>query len=183
MRVRSGNISGSILFELDVFRDERGAFFESWQQERYRDAGLACDFVQDMHSVSTRNVLRGLHYQIRKPQGHLVTVLRGQIYDVGLDLRRNSATFSEWMGLELDGERRQQVWLPPGIAHGFCVLSEEAEIAYKCTEFYVPGNEGGVRWDDPDLGIPWPCSAPHVTPRDAKFPFLRDIPEEAFPEI
>ncbi len=183
MNVIPGKLADTLVFEPEIFQDARGAFFEVWQQERYRDAGLAYDFVQDMHSVSARDILRGLHYQIRNPQGHLVTVLRGWVYDVGLDLRQSSPTFGEWMGLELDGDRRQQVWLPPGIAHGFCVLSDEAEISYKCTDFYAPGDEGGVRWDDLDLAISWPSKNPLVTSRDAGFPPLRDITPDMLPQV
>lgn len=182
MNVLNGALAGSRLISPDVFSDDRGSFCETWQSDRYAEAGLPEHFAQDMVSTSKRDVLRGLHYQINKPQGHLVTALEGTLFDVGVDLRRDSPTFKQWMGVELDGKARQQVWLPPGVAHGFCVLSDTAIIHYKCSEFYAAGDEGGLRWDDPDIAIAWPVNAPLINERDKDFPRLLEIPEDRLPK-
>ena len=172
-----------MLIELDVYGDERGRFAESFQIKRYAEFGLPTEFRQDSFSLSAGNVLRGLHYQIEKPQGHLVTVLSGQIHDVGLDLRTGSPAFGRAIEYRLDAAGPHQIYLPPGVAHGFCVLSESALIHYKCTDLYAPGDEGGVLWSDPDLGIAWPARSPVITPRDRAFPRLRDVTAARLPKV
>jgi dTDP-4-dehydrorhamnose 3,5-epimerase len=164
------DIPGVIVVESAVFQDERGFFMETWQAEKFRDAGLDRTFVQDNHSGSARNALRGLHYQVGRPQGKLVRVVAGEIYDVAVDLRRSSPAFGRWTGLTLSAENRLQLWVPEGFAHGYYVVSEWAEVIYKCTDVYVPEEERTLRWDDPDVGIAWPLGAepPIVSAKDAK---------------
>jgi len=183
MKVTQTEVDGALLIELDVWRDARGRFAETFQVERYAASGLDATFVQDDFSFSTGNVLRGLHYQVKRPQGHLVTVLRGRVFDVGLDLRAGSPTFGQTVGRVLDAEGPQQLYLPPGLAHGFCVLSEETEIHYKCTDIYQPGDEAGVLWSDPDLAIAWPIEGPVLSDKDTAWPRLRDVPPERLPHI
>lgn len=158
MQVETTAISGLLLIQPKVFRDPRGFFTETFQRQRYRDAGIAADFVQDNFSRSAKGTLRGLHYQIQYPQGKLVQVLRGKIFDVVVDLRRSSPTFGRWLGFELSDETFQQVFVPPGCAHGFCVLSETADFTYKCTDLYFPEHERTLLWNDPVLGIEWPLT-------------------------
>ena len=158
MQVETTAISGLLLIQPKVFRDPRGFFTETFQRQRYRDAGIAADFVQDNFSRSAKGALRGLHYQIQHPQGKLVQVLRGKIFDVVVDLRRSSPTFGRWLGFELSDETFQQVFVPPGCAHGFCVLSETADFTYKCTDLYFPEHERTLLWNDPVLGIEWPLT-------------------------
>lgn len=153
-----------------VFGDDRGFFMETWNARTFREAGYDLSFVQDNHSRSVRGTLRGLHYQIRQPQGKLVRVTRGEVYDVAVDLRRSSPTFGRWVGESLSAESRRMLWIPPGFAHGFYVISEHAEFQYKCTDFYAPEHERCIRWDDPDLAIPWPipeATTPLVSEKDA----------------
>jgi dTDP-4-dehydrorhamnose 3,5-epimerase len=160
-----------ILIEPQVFKDERGFFLESYHKERYLSAGIQADFVQDNHSASSRGVLRGLHYQIRQPQGKLVRVVAGELYDVAVDLRRHSSTFGHWVGLNLSSEKSNQVWIPPGFAHGFYVLSEHAEVIYKATDYYAPQWERTLLWNDPALGISWPVLSgepPILSAKDAQ---------------
>lgn len=154
--VTSCEIEGLYVIEPTVFRDERGYFVETYNQNDFRAAGLDMIFVQDNQSMSVRGVLRGLHFQKQYPQGKLVRVLRGAVYDVAVDLRSSSPTFGKWFGVELTADNKKQFYIPEGFAHGFLVLSDEAEFAYKCTDFYHPGDEGGVAWNDPELGINWP---------------------------
>ncbi len=144
------------VFSPKVFGDSRGFFFEAWRKDIFQNAGIDYDFVQDNQSSSRQGVLRGLHYQITRPQGKLVRVLSGCVYDVVVDLRRSSSTFGKWLGIELSDENRQMLWVPPGFAHGFYVLSERAEFIYKCTEYYAPDNERIIRFNDPEIGIKWP---------------------------
>lgn len=144
------------LVEQRIYTDERGFFLESYNQREFHQAGLTMSFVQDNHSKSQRGVLRGLHYQKKHPQGKLVRVLRGAVFDVAVDLRRDSSSFLKWFGCYLTEENRRQLYIPPGFAHGFLVLSQEAEFAYKCSDFYHPEDEGGYPWDDPTFGIQWP---------------------------
>lgn len=151
-------IEGLYVIEPTVFRDERGYFVETYNQNDFQNAGLNMTFVQDNQSMSVKGVLRGLHYQKEYPQGKLVRVLRGRVFDVAVDLRTNSRTYGEWYGVELTGENKKQFYISEGFAHGFLVLSEEAEFAYKCTDFYHPGDEGGLLWSDPDIGIEWPAA-------------------------
>jgi len=164
-----------VLVEPDVFRDARGFFLETFHEEKYRKGGIAGPFVQDNHSRSARGTLRGLHAQLRRPQGKLVRAIRGEVFDVAVDIRKSSPTFGKWVATVLSGENFRQVFVPPGFAHGFCVLSEMAEVEYKCTDFYVPEDEIGIRWDDPGLGIPWPIREPLLSPKDAALPLLEEI--------
>lgn len=168
-------IEGVIVIKPQVHGDARGFFVESWQRERYAAVGIDLPFVQDNHSRSTKGVLRGMHFQRHHPQGKLVYVSLGTIFDVVVDIRPGSATFGRWTGVTLDAERQHQLWVPPGLAHGFLALSETVHLHYKCTDFYRPGDEGSLRWNDPDIGIAWPCAAPALSPKDAAAPLWRDI--------
>lgn len=150
------DIKGLYVIEPKVFPDSRGYFMETYNQNDFREAGLDMVFVQDNQSMSTKGVIRGLHFQKEHPQGKLVRVLRGRVFDVAVDLRAHSGTYGKWFGVELSGENKKQFYISEGFAHGFVVLSDEAEFAYKCTDFYHPGDEGGVIWNDPDIGIKWP---------------------------
>jgi len=165
-----------LVIEPKVFGDARGFFFESFNARDFREAtGLDVTFVQDNHSGSSRGVLRGLHYQIQQPQGKLVRVVQGEVFDVAVDLRRSSPTFGQWVGETLSAENRKQLWIPPGFAHGFLVLSEWAECLYKSTDFYAPEHERALRWDDSDIGIHWPATGqPLLTSRDASAPRLSE---------
>src|SRR3974390_1589324 len=156
MNVTSGRLSGLLLIEPKVFGDSRGFFMETWHQNRYREVGLFDAFVQDNVSFSRRGALRGLHFQNPAPQGKLVSVLEGEVFDVAVDLRRSSATFGRWQGLRLSSENKRQFYVSPGFAHGFLVLSETAMFHYKCTDFYSPKDEMTILWNDPALGIRWP---------------------------
>jgi len=152
-----------------VFGDDRGFFMETWQRRKFAQAGIDYEFVQDNHSRSTRGTLRGLHYQIEQPQGKLVRATVGAVFDVAVDLRRSSPTFGQWVGVELTADNKRQLWVPPGFAHGFHVLSDVAEFQYKCTDFYAPEHERSIRWDDPDLAIEWP-----LVRNEGKEPLLSD---------
>lgn len=165
-----------LLLEPKVFGDARGFFFESFNQRDFRQAtGLEASFVQDNHSKSARHVLRGLHYQIRHPQGKLVRVTQGVVFDVAVDLRRASSTFGQWTGMELSAENKRQLWIPPGFAHGFVVLSESAEFLYKTTDYWYPEHERSLRWNDPALGIAWPFEGePILAAKDAAAAALAD---------
>lgn len=164
----SPEIPDVVLIQPRVFEDERGFFLESYRKERFAEAGIPYDFVQDNHSRSRRGVLRGLHYQIRQAQGKLVRVIAGEIFDVAVDLRRSSPTFGRWMGAVLSAENKTMLWIPPGFAHGFYVLSEQAEVLYKTTDYYAPQWERTLLWNDPALGIRWPEGpAPIVSAKDA----------------
>ena len=176
MNVMATEIPGVLLLEPRVFTDDRGAFFESFNAAAFAAAvGRPVSFVQDNQSTSRRHVLRGLHYQEPKPQGKLVRVVAGVIYDVAADIRPGSPSFGRWVGIELSAENRRQLWVPEGLAHGFLVLSESADVLYKTTDFYAPGCEKCLRWDDPTLGIRWPLSAPPLlSPRDAAGATLGD---------
>ena len=147
-----------LLLEPKVFGDDRGYFYESWNKRTFAELGIAADFVQDNHSKSQQNVLRGLHYQIEHAQGKLVRVAAGAVYDVAVDLRRSSPTFGQWVGFTLSAEDKRMAWIPPGFAHGFCVTSESAEFLYKTTDYYSPAHERTLLWNDPQLAIPWPLS-------------------------
>lgn len=156
MNVITTPIDGLLILEPQVFGDERGFFMETWQRERYREIGIDGEFVQDNHSRSRQGILRGLHYQIQNPQGKLVRVTEGEVFDVAVDLRRSSRTFGQWHGVVLSGSNHRQFWVPAGFAHGFYVLSESADFLYKCTDYYSPDYERSLRWDDPDVGVEWP---------------------------
>ncbi|TMW77729.1 dTDP-4-dehydrorhamnose 3,5-epimerase [Thauera sp. UPWRP] len=176
MKVIETALPGVLIIEPKAFGDHRGFFLETFQVERYREAGITLPFVQDNHSRSQRGVLRGLHFQKTRPQGKLVSVSRGAVYDVAVDIDPTSATYGKFVGVELSDDNHRQMWVPPGYAHGFCVLSEVADFQYKCTDFYFPADEGGLAWNDPDVGIPWPIEAPQLSAKDANNPRLRDFP-------
>jgi dTDP-4-dehydrorhamnose 3,5-epimerase len=183
IKVTKTAIAGAFLIDLDVHCDHRGFFLESYQRRRYADAGLNAEFVQDNRSFSQKGVLRGLHYQVHHPVGHLIYVTHGCVFDVGVDVRRNSPTFGQQIAYTLSAESNQQLYLPPGVAHGFCTLGHENEILYKCTEYYYPDDEAGVLWNDPELDIQWPVIDPLITPRDAAYPKLKDIDPAKFPNV
>lgn len=164
-----------ILVQPPVFSDDRGRFRELYREDRYAAAGIDAHFVQDNFSVSHRHVLRGLHLQHPRGQGKLVTVLAGAVFDVAVDVRRGSPTFGRWAGVTLDAESGQQLWVPPGFAHGFVVLSDEALFSYKCTDLYSSADELSVRWDDPAIDIDWPVSAPILSDKDAAAPLLAEL--------
>jgi dTDP-4-dehydrorhamnose 3,5-epimerase len=166
-------LEGVILVEPDVFRDARGFFLETFHARRYREGGIPYDFVQDNHSRSVRGTLRGLHAQRKRPQGKLVRAVRGEIFDVAVDIRPGSSTFGKWVGFRLGEEDFRQLFVPPGFAHGFCVLSEVAEVEYKCTELYDRADEIGARWDT--AGIDWPVKDPLLSPKDAALPTLAEL--------
>lgn len=173
MNVIETALPGVLIIEPKVFGDARGFFLETFQVERYREIGITLPFVQDNHSRSQRGVLRGLHFQKTKPQGKLVRVGRGAVYDVAVDIDPASPTFGKHVGVELSDDNHRQMWIPPGYAHGFCVLSEVADFEYKCTELYYPEDEGGVIWNDPDIGINWPCKNPVLSQKDGSLPNLQ----------
>src|SRR6185295_12886257 len=166
MEFRPTVLPGVLVVVPDVHADPRGFFFESYHAEKYRKGGIALPFVQDNHSRSVRGTLRGLHAQFRKPQGKLVRVLQGEIFDVAVDGRRSSPTFGKWVGVTLSAENKHQIWVPPGFVHGFCVTSETAEVEYKCTDLYDPGGELTVIWNDPAIGIVWPVKEPVLSTKD-----------------
>lgn len=182
MDVVTTPIAGLLIFKPKVYGDTRGFFLETYNQLRYREAGLNDSFVQDNMSYSQRGVLRGLHFQKPYTQGKLVSVVQGQVWDVAVDLRQASPTFGQWHGLYLDGESKTQFYVPPGFAHGFVVTSETALFSYKCTETYHPECESSLLWNDPDVGIRWPeligLSAPQLSVKDSQAPRLKDIPKD-----
>lgn len=171
------DIEGLYVIEPTVFKDERGYFVETYNQNDMKEAGLDMVFVQDNQSMSTRGVLRGLHFQKQFPQGKLVRVVRGKVFDVAVDLRSNSKTYGKWFGVELSAENMKQFYIPEGFAHGFLVLSDEAEFCYKCTDFYHPGDEGGLAWNDPEIGVEWPLEEGVdliISEKDQKWKGLKD---------
>lgn len=171
-----------VVLEPKVFGDARGFFFEAYNEETFRALGLPIHFVQDNQSGSRRGVLRGLHYQLKQPQGKLVRVLRGEIFDVAVDVRRGSAQFGQWFGLRLSAESRKMIWIPPGFAHGFLVTSDFAEVAYKTTDFYAPEHERTILWGDPAIGIEWPLEGePTLSAKDAAGSLLADAETQADP--
>lgn len=176
MRVEPTAIADVLIIEPEVFRDERGFFYESYNEAAFgRATGLAVQFVQDNHSYSLRNVLRGLHYQVSQPQGKLIQVIAGEVFDVAVDLRRSSATCGKWVGRKLSAADRRAVWIPPGFAHGFVVLSADAEVVYKVTAYWAPQHERKIIWNDPDLDIRWPLQgAPILSPADRRAGSFRD---------
>lgn len=175
MKVQATHLDGVLIIAPKVFGDARGFFLETFQTRRYAEAGIPGPFVQDNHSRSARGVLRGLHYQIQRPQGKLVMVTKGAVFDVAVDIRRNSPTFGQWFGAELSDDNHHQLYVPPGFAHGFCVLSEQADFLYKCTEYYIPELERSIIWNDPDIAVAWPLDAPSLSARDALAPRLKDV--------
>lgn len=174
MKVMKCSLEGILLFEPSIYADNRGFFLESFEQERYRALGITEEFVQDNHSRSAKNVLRGLHFTKKKPQAQLLTVMRGKIFDVVVDIRKNSPTFGSWFGTELSDQGIRQVYMKHGFAHGFCVLSDYADLHYKVSQQYDPSDDGGLLWNDPAIGIDWPVDTPIVSKRDKNHPLLKD---------
>ncbi|MFQ3580607.1 MAG: dTDP-4-dehydrorhamnose 3,5-epimerase [Chloracidobacterium sp.] len=178
MNFISTELPGVVMIEPQVFRDHRGFFLESYHQAKFAQAGLDVTFVQDNHSKSVRGTLRGLHAQRRRPQGKLVRVVSGEIFDVVVDIRPSSLTFGRWLGVTLSAENFRQLYVPPGFVHGFCVVSETAEVLYKCTALYDPTDEIGIVWNDPELGIDWGVQSPVVSDKDRRLPTLRALMEQ-----
>ncbi len=175
MKVIKTKLDGVLVIEPQTFEDKRGFFLESFNKDKYVQAGIKFDFVQDNHSSSTRGVLRGLHFQKNKPQGKLVRVVRGEVFDVVVDLRKDSSTFSQWESIILTEKNKLQFWVPPGFAHGFVVLSDIADFEYKCTDYYDPSDERSLFWNDPNLNIQWPIDNPKLSEKDANAPLLADL--------
>jgi dTDP-4-dehydrorhamnose 3,5-epimerase len=175
MRFLSTELPGVLVIEPDVYRDSRGFFLESYHLQKYRDGGIPLSFVQDNHSHSVRGTIRGLHAQHRRPQGKLLRVIEGKIFDVAVDIRRGSPTFRRWIGIDLSSDNFRQCYIPPGFAHGFAVLSSSAQLEYKCTDYYDPTDELGVLWNDPEIGIAWPVENPILSAKDLAAPRLRDL--------
>ena len=174
MNIRETSLPGVVLLEPKVFRDERGFFIETFNTRSLAGSGVPAEFVQDNHSRSTHGVVRGLHYQLRSPQGKLVHIARGRIFDVAVDIRLGSPHFGEWFGTELNDETLASLWIPPGFAHGFCVLSDVADVIYKCTTLYDPADDRGILWNDPAVGIEWPVESPIVSLKDSRLRKLSD---------
>ena len=169
MKVTPTSLPDVLLIEPRVFADERGFFYESFNAPRFAQHGLPTEWRQDNHSRSREGVLRGLHYQLRRPQGKLVTCIRGEVFDVAVDIRRGSPTFGTWTGVHLSGDKPQHLWIPPGFAHGFCVLSDVADFVYKCTDVYQGDDDRGVLWSDPGIGIDWPVADPALSEKDKRY--------------
>ena len=181
MKVVETSLPGCVIIEPAIFGDDRGFFFEIWNADRYGQLGLPDKFVQSNVSSSVRGVLRGLHYQWPNPQGKLVSVLEGEVYDVAVDIRRGSPTFGRWAAVILSAENKRQLWIPEGFAHGFAVLSERAIFSYLCTAQYDKAADAGVRWDDAAIGIDWPIDSPLLSDKDAMAPFLKDVDPDRLP--
>ena len=176
-------LPGVLLIEPIVFEDDRGFFLEIYHWQKYLATGMDKPFVQDNHSHSCRGTLRGLHYQLKHPQGKLIYVIRGEVFDVAVDIRRGSSTFGRWTGTILSEKNKRQLFIPEGFAHGFCVISETADVTYKCTDLYAPGDEYGILWSDPVIGIDWPVENPILAEKDAESPHLMDVPAELLPKF
>lgn len=183
MKIVKTPLEGLVRIEPDCFQDERGFFLESYQENRYKDVGINDNFIQENHSRSVKGVLRGMHYQIKRPQAQIVTIMRGSIYDVCVDLRPNSPTFTQWYGVELNDVGSRQIYMAPGFAHGFCVISDYADLHYKVSEFYDSDDEGGLFWNDPGVAIKWPISNPEVSKRDQNFPKLSELSKALYPNM
>jgi len=181
MKVRAGKVPDVRIVEPDVHGDDRGFFMESYSRNRYAEAGIPGEFVQDNVSLSAKGILRGLHLQHPNDQGKLCFVLDGEVFDVAVDVRVGSPTFGQWDAVTLSSENKRQLYIPPGFAHGFCVLSERALFSYKCSDFYAATSELGVAWDDPEIGIKWPIESPRLSLKDRQNPRLRDIPIVTLP--
>lgn len=181
MKVMETKLPGVLIMEPKVFGDARGYFQETWNQAGYEEAGITEPFVQDNLSFSTQGVLRGLHYQNPYEQGKLVSVVKGEVFDVAVDIRVGSPHFGQWVGVCLSDENHRQLWIPPGFAHGFCVVSDAVYFAYKCTALYAPQAEGGVLWNDPAIGIEWPIADVKLSEKDKKYPCLIDVPDNRLP--
>lgn len=178
MRFYEGGLKGLIVVEPDVFPDPRGFFFESYHAEKYREGGIVEPFIQDNISRSVRGTLRGLHYQLDHAQGKLVMAVEGTVFDVAVDIRKSSPTFGRWFGIELSADNKRQMYIPPGFAHGFCVLSEAASMIYKCTDFYSPKDERGIIWNDRQIGIAWPVARPLMSAKDLAYKSLSEMAAE-----
>lgn len=174
MNVIETLLPGVLILEPKVWADSRGFFMETYHAERFRQIGIDLPFVQDNHSRSARGVLRGLHFQEPNSQGKLIRCTSGALFDVAVDVRRGSPNFGKWFGLELSAENRRMLWVPPGFAHGFCAVSDVADLVYKCTDFYNPESDRSILWNDPDLGIEWPIASPLLSPKDAAAPRLKE---------
>ena len=176
MLVHATTLEDCVIIEPRMFGDNRGFFFETFSKQRYlEEAGIALEFVQDNHSRSAKGVLRGLHFQKTKPQGKLVRVVRGCVFDVAVDIRPKSDTFGQWISVELSEQNKKQLWVPPGFAHGFTALSNDTELEYKCTAYYDPEDEDSILWSDPQLSIPWPVTKPILSAKDADAGLLKDL--------
>ncbi|MGA1866936.1 MAG: dTDP-4-dehydrorhamnose 3,5-epimerase [bacterium] len=176
-------IKDVVIIKPTIFKDSRGFFMETYHEEKYQQAGIPHVFVQDNHSHSVKGVLRGLHYQLNRPQAKLIYVLQGEIFDVAVDIRQGSPTFGKWVGVTLSSENHHQLFVPKGFAHGFYVLSDCADVLYKCTDFYNPGDEYGIRWDDEDLAIKWPGKSPLLSKKDSAYPMLFQQPASCLPSL
>jgi dTDP-4-dehydrorhamnose 3,5-epimerase len=183
LKARPTTLPGVLVIEPDVFSDARGFFLETYREDRYRELGIHDRFVQDNLSRSERGVLRGLHFQNPRAQAKLATVLEGEVFDVAVDVRRGSPTFGRWFGTTLSETNKHQLYVPAGFAHGFCVLSERALFAYKCSDTYVPEADRCIRWDDPQLAIEWPVDAPSLSRKDADAPRLSELREDLLPTL
>ncbi len=184
MRVIETKLPGVLIIEPKVFGDARGFFLETFQKERYIDAGIpgeGLEFVQDNHSRSSKGVLRGLHFQLENSQGKLVSAGTGAVFDVAADVNPDSPTFKKWIGVELTEKNHRQLWIPPGYAHGFCVLSEIADFQYKCTALYHPESDSGIAWDDSELAIDWPLENPQLSEKDRSLPALSEVKRDQLP--
>jgi dTDP-4-dehydrorhamnose 3,5-epimerase len=181
MKILPTSLKEVLLIEPSIFEDKRGFFMEIYQQEKYWKLGIDRDFIQDNLSHSVKGTLRGLHYQHPHAQAKLMQVIRGEIFDVAVDIRRGSPTFGKWAGLHLSEKNKQQLYIPEGFAHGFCVLSETAIFMYKCSDLYAPNCERGILWSDPDIGIAWPIENPLLSDKDGKYKSLKDIPPDYLP--
>ncbi len=175
MNIIPTSLKGLLIIEPNVFEDKRGYFLETYHQERFQSAGLDANFVQDNLSFSKKGSLRGLHFQITHPQAKLVQAVTGEIFDVAVDIRPESPTFGKWSGALLSEENKRQLFIPGGFAHGFCVLSESAHVAYKCSDYYSPEDEGGILWSDPAVAIDWPVKDPTLSEKDGQYPCLKDL--------
>jgi len=175
MRVEKTNLDGVLVIKPEIFEDERGFFLESFNEDKYAKEGIEYNFVQDNHSRSSKGVLRGLHFQKTKPQGKLIRVVRGMVYDVAVDIRIDSPTYGQWESVILSEENKTQFWIPPGFAHGFLVLSDIADFEYKCTDYYEPSDERSLLWNDPDLNISWPIEDPKLSQKDKSALLFADL--------
>jgi dTDP-4-dehydrorhamnose 3,5-epimerase len=183
MKIHTTNLPGVLKIEPQVYKDERGFFSETYSMKRYKESGIDVDFVQDCHSRSSKNVLRGLHYQLNNPQGKLVRVTKGSVFDVAVDIRVGSKSFGQSTWTNLTDENHTQLYIPPGFAHGFCVLSDYVDFEYKCTDFYNPEDEGCINWEDVDLEIPWPITKPIVSAKDNSALPLKEVNKEMLPKL
>ena len=181
MKIIPTPLEGVLLIEPDLFKDPRGFFMETFQKQKYAKAGIHCSFVQDNLSFSNKHTLRGLHYQLCHPQAKLIYVIKGAIFDVAVDIRFGSPTFGQWTGVELSDENRRQLMVPEGFAHGFCVISKTAHVAYKCSDFYAPEDEQGILWSDPGINITWPSLSPVLSLKDQQFDCLHDLSKQSLP--